>query len=196
MSAHTVACFRQDHLPCLLLLLTVCLQPMDNFFRTAGFPESVIESCVVAYEKRFASECAVKPFAGIESMLRSVADQVPCVIVSSNTAANVRAGLGPEMSACFKFIDGIDNAPADKARAIAAALARLGVAPGAACYVGDTRKDAAKAKEAGVRFIGVDYGFEALAKDRSAVYGAPVAEHVDELKALLVGMVGAGPGPG
>ena len=105
--------------------------------------------------------CAVRPFAGVDSMLRSLTDLVPCAIVSSNTAANVRSGLGPELCACFAFIDGIDNASADKAEAIAAALRRLDLAPGAACYVGDTRKDCVKAREAGVRFVGVDYGTDA-----------------------------------
>ena len=173
--------------------VTACRQiasaPMDNFFRSAGFPEATIACCVEAYETRFAAECPVVPFAGIDDLIALLAQSVPCAIVSSNTAANVRAGLGSELSARFAFIDGIDNAPADKQVAITAALGRLGFAPSAVAYVGDTRKDCVKATGAGVRFIGVDFGFEALARDRSAVRGAPVAESVSELEAILLGMV-------
>lgn len=157
--------------------------PMGNFFRAAGFPESTIERCVQAYETRFANECPVAPFAGVDSLLeRLAANNVPTAVVSSNTEANVRTGLGPELSSRFEFIDGIDNAPADKAEAIGAALRRLGVAQ--ATYVGDTRKDCIKATAAGCTFVGVDYGFEAL---REGVDGSfEVASSVAELEALLL----------
>ena len=52
-----------------------------------------------------------------------------------------------------------------------------------ATYVGDTRSDFEAATACGLRFVGVDYGFEAL---RGAV-DAPVAADVDELCALLCG---------
>lgn len=167
----------------------IAAAPMDNFFRAAGFPEKAIAGCVEAYSRRFAVENPVRPFEGVEQLLCAISEHnVPCAIVSSNTAVNVRAGL-MDLSSRFSFIDGIDNAPLDKAEAIAAALEKLGVQPSAAAYVGDTRKDSEKAKAAGVRFVGVDYGFEALARDRSAVRGAPVAETVAELESLLVAMV-------
>ena len=165
----------------------IAAAPMANFFRAAGFPEDVIDGCVEAYEARFATECKVAPFAGVQSLLSRLASaDVQCAVVSSNTAANVRAGLGPELAAYLSFIDGIDNAPADKAEAIASALVRLNVDPASAVYVGDTRKDCVKATAVGVPFVGVDYGFEALANDRdAALEGASVAQSVGELEELL-----------
>lgn len=159
--------------------------PMDNFFRAAGFPESVITRCVEAYEARFAEECPVLPFPGVDSLLKRLSAMgVRTAVVSSNTAVNVQKGLGEDIAAQLEFIYGIDNAPADKVDAIVAALTRLGVEPAAAAYVGDTEKDCIKATAAGVRFIGSDYGFEALALS-GAIGGAMVAHSVGELEDLI-----------
>lgn len=171
----------------------IAAAPMDNFFRQAGFPEAVIKECVEAYEKRFASECPVLPYEGINSMLRTLATwpEVSCGIVSSNTAANVRHALGAELCECFDFIDGIDNAPSDKSDAIAAALKRLADLNGPleAVYIGDTEKDWLKSSAVGLPFIGVDYGFEPLGDmvkmDENALGGAPVAGTVADLQELL-----------
>lgn len=167
---------------------SVAAAPMANFFRSAGFPESSIAQCVAAYEARFSSECPVLPFAGIDHLLHRLTEEdsgpIPCGIVSSNTAANVLAGLGEGLASRFAFVDGIDNAPADKAEALSLALSRLGIEPAAAVYVGDTRKDWIKARAAGLQFVGVSYGFEDLAPE--ALDGAPVAHTVEELSELLL----------
>ena len=171
----------------------IAAAPMDNFFRKAGFPEATIEDCVEAYEKRFASECPVLPYEGINSMLQTISSwpEVSCGIVSSNTAANVRHALGAELCEYFAFIDGIDNAPSDKSDAIVAALERLADPNGPleAVYVGDTEKDWLKSSAVGVPFIGVDYGFEPLGDtvqiDENALGGAPVAGTVADLQELL-----------
>ena len=165
----------------------IAAAPMEAFFRAAGFPEAVIAESVAAYEQRFAVECPVAPFVGVDALLsRLIASGARCAIISSNTAFNVRKGLGSELSARFEFVDGIDNAPDDKADAIRDALAKLGVEADTAVYVGDTRKDCVKATEAGVPFVGVDYGFEALLSDRAALGGALVAVSVVELEQLLL----------
>ena len=59
--------------------------------------------------------------------------------------------------------------------------------------MGDTKKDCDRAMAAGVRFVGVDYGFEALAKDRAALRGAPVAASVEDLGVILTALLGQGP---
>ena len=124
------------------------------------------------------------PYYGVDTLLRRVRDEIgAAAIVTSNTAVNVRRGLGPNLGADLEIF-GIDNGPTTKREAIALALDRLGVAaPDDATYVGDTRSDFAAATACGLRFVGVDYGFEAL---RGAV-DAPVAADVDELCALLCG---------
>ena len=164
----------------------IAAAPMDNFFREAGFPESVVPECVALYEGRFATECPVRPYAGVGGLLSRLSTTgVRCGVVSSNTEKNVRTGLGRELASHLEFVDGIDNAPSDKADAIDAALARMGVPAADAIYVGDTRKDAAKAAAAGVAFVGVDYGFEPLATS-DEIGGAPVVSTVSELEALLM----------
>ena len=72
---------------------------------------------------------------------------------------------------------------AGKEKSKARAWDRAVAAPDDATYVGDTRSDFEAATACGLRFVGVDYGFEAL---RGAV-DAPVAADVDELCALLCG---------
>ena len=158
--------------------------PMAQFFLNAGFPDDVVPACVAEYEARFAAECPVVPYDGVDTLLRRVRDEIgAAAIVTSNTAVNVRRGLGPNLGADLEIF-GIDNGPTTKREAIALALDRLGVAaPDDATYVGDTRSDFAAATACGLRFVGVDYGFEAL---RGAV-DAPVAADVDELCALLCG---------
>ena len=99
----------------------------------------------------------------------------------SNTRENVCRGLG-DLAELLADIQGIDTGPPRKAEAIALAIDRLGVAPDAATYVGDTRSDFEAATSCGLRFVGVDYGFEAL---RGAI-DAPVAASVDELGELLL----------
>ena len=158
--------------------------PMAQFFLNAGFPDDVVPACVAEYEARFAAECPVLPYDGVDTLLRRVRDEIgAAAIVTSNTAVNVRRGLGPNLGADLEIF-GIDNGPTTKREAIALALDRLGVAaPDDATYVGDTRSDFEAATACGLRFVGVDYGFEAL---RGAV-DAPVAADVDELCALLCG---------
>lgn len=171
----------------------IAAAPMANFYRESGFPEGVIDQCVEAYEARFATECKVMPFAGVDGLLARLSSRpdLCCGVVSSNTAVNVRAGLGPELASCLSFIDGIDNAPADKAEAITNALARLDVDPTSVIYVGDTRKDWVKASSVGVPFVGVDYGFEALSDaGEDALAGALVARSVLELEELLLEQLG------
>lgn len=178
---------------------TVTAAPMDNFFRRAGFPENLVPCLVEAYEARFAAECPVGPFEGIGDMLRRLTEEygLKVAVVSSNTSANVRHALGPLLSQRMTFILGIDNGPKDKAEAIREALCRLRLTsggPGRACecaalYVGDTEKDSQKAAAAGMRFVGVDYGFEGLAalqrSDPEAFPDSPVATTVAELASLL-----------
>jgi len=148
---------------------------------------------VSRYEARFASECRVAPFGGVREMvdeLRGGVGSVRLAIVSSNTARNVLDGLdggggggGGSLADAFEFVLGIDNGPADKAEAMRLALRRMDVQPAEAVYVGDTASDASRAAAAGVRFVGVGYGFEALAA--GSVGGRPVAATVEELRALL-----------
>lgn len=165
--------------------------PMAAFFARAGFPTGRIEECTRMYNRRFGRECPVAPFGGVRELLLALrARDVRCAVVSSNVVGNVRSGLG----ALAELVDpviGVDNGPADKADAIPLALRALGLSAAECVYVGDTAKDAAKAESANLRFVGVGYGFEALADALTAP--APVARSVAELTEML--LEAAGPGP-
>lgn len=142
--------------------------PMEAFFRRAGFQEDAIGGLVAAYDARFGAEHPVRPFPLVRAMLMALrARGVRCAVVSSNTAANVRCGLGPDLVALLDCVLGVDDY-ADKAEAIPAALRQLGLAADEAVYVGDTAKDGGKAMTAAMRFAGVGYGFEDLAETAGA----------------------------
>ena len=171
--------------------------PMDNFLRRAGFADPLILELVAEYESSFAARFPVVPFAGVAELLAALrdgdgaggGDGLRLAVVTSNTAANVRCGLGEVLSARFEVISGIDNGPLSKQDAIGACLRKMGLGePGseavrrAALYVGDTEKDCASARANGLDFVGVDFGFEQLS---TAGLGCPVAHDVGELTTML-----------
>lgn len=159
--------------------------PMDAFLRKAGFAERNVAAAVAEYEASFASEFPVGPFDGVHELLAELrARDVRLAVVSSNTSANVAAGLGA-LAESLEFTLGIDNGPRDKRDAVAEALERLGVDDLArAVYVGDTSKDETSASANGIRFFGAGYGFEDLAP--LAARGVPVAPTVGALRELLL----------
>ncbi len=173
----------------------VASAPMIAFFQKAGFPDEALDRLVEEYRMTFATRFPVKPFAGVEDLLRWLGTfpDVNLCIVSSNTVANVEDGLGEKLCKAFDFIIGVDTEGArDKAAGIAIAVERLGLPPASVIYVGDTMKDCLCAGELspfsplfskransptplyslhstiernGVEFRGVSYGFEPLGNE-------------------------------
>jgi phosphoglycolate phosphatase len=85
------------------------------------------------------------------------------------------------VAAYFATVVGADAAPRPKPDPAPArvALARLGVAPGAATVVGDTELDVGVALAAGCRAVGAGWGYRPAAARRAAgaaaVAGSPAA---------------------
>ncbi|MBY0423655.1 MAG: HAD hydrolase-like protein, partial [Parvularculaceae bacterium] len=80
-------------------------------------------------------------------------------VVSSNAETTIRATLGPT-AALFDFILG--GAPLfGKASLLRRALRRAGVAASDAVYIGDETRDAEAAREAGLAFGAVSWGYAA-----------------------------------
>ncbi|KAB1075075.1 HAD hydrolase-like protein [Methylobacterium planeticum] len=98
-------------------------------------------------------------FPGIDAMLDGLeAGGVRLAVVSSNTEANIRQGLGArnagriEDYACGAALFG-------KARRLRAVIRRSGVAPGAVLSIGDEIRDAEAAAEVGCGFGAVAWGY-------------------------------------
>jgi phosphoglycolate phosphatase len=123
---------------------------------------------------------SIKLFDGIAQALRSLSAQgVVLTIVSSNSLANVRAVLGPELAALFSHLE-CGASLFGKLAKIRKVLAATGVAPQEAILIGDEIRDARAAADAGVDFGAVAWGFnhvEALA----AQHPQRIFRHVDEL---------------
>jgi phosphoglycolate phosphatase len=85
---------------------------------------------------------------------------VSLAIVSSNTRANVRAGLG-ELMAMFgqHVLTRDDDRASDKTGGLLYLLRELQLESTGVCYVGDQLSDYEAASATGLSFLGVSYGW-------------------------------------
>jgi phosphoglycolate phosphatase len=101
-------------------------------------------------------------FDGIDGALRHLHERgVMLSIVSSNSEHNVRAVLGPELTALVRRFD-CGMSVFGKASRIRAVLDACKVAPADALYIGDQATDAEAARKAGVAFGAVHWGYAAI----------------------------------
>lgn len=139
------------------------VSPMLYFFLALGFPRPMAERGVVDYEHDFVLRCPPMLFPGIDAMLSRLlaADQL-LGLVTSNTRANVAPTLGPLMMKFDRrllFFHDYGGDGRDKRECLLEGARRLGL-PSASCvYVGDQPADRAAAAAAGVRFLGVRFGW-------------------------------------
>lgn len=97
-------------------------------------------------------------FPGIADALATLAaDGWRIGIVSSNSETNIRRVLGASAAhvALYECGASLFGKPAKLGKA----LARLDATPAVACYVGDEIRDAEAAAAAGMRFLGVAWGY-------------------------------------
>ena len=118
-------------------------------------------------------------FPGAADMLRAIAAQGTLIaVVSSDTEANVRAALAPEMTALVAhFACGVSLF--GKSQLFRAVLRQAGVAAAEAIAVGDELRDLEAARKAGIPFAGVSWGYtrrEALAAGAPDVLFDSIAE--------------------
>jgi phosphoglycolate phosphatase len=101
-------------------------------------------------------------FDGIADALRHLHGRgVQLAVVSSNSEHNVRAVLGPELTALVARFD-CGMSVFGKASRIRAVLKACGAAPADALYVGDQATDAEAARKAGVAFGAVHWGYATI----------------------------------
>ena len=101
-------------------------------------------------------------FDGIADALRHLHGRgVRLAVVSSNAEHNVRAVLGPELTALVARFD-CGMSVFGKASRIRAVLKACGAAPAEALYIGDQATDAEAARKAGVAFGAVHWGYATI----------------------------------
>jgi len=101
-------------------------------------------------------------FDGIADALRHLHGRgVQLAVVSSNSEHNVRAVLGPELTALVARFD-CGMSVFGKASRIRAVLKACGAAPAEALYIGDQATDAEAARKAGVAFGAVHWGYATI----------------------------------
>jgi phosphoglycolate phosphatase-like HAD superfamily hydrolase len=160
------------------------ISPMEQFFRTVGFPPAQAREADDFYRREFANRYPVHPFPGIRQMVKSLADLgLKLGIVTSNTRQNISGALKDSLT---YFDDNLIFADDDaqrmsKAQALTLCAKRRGVGPGSVLYVGDQPRDFMAAQEAHTKFIGVTYGWGIEANDsRFPTVNSPgeVADHI------------------
>ena len=161
------------------------VSPMRYFFLAVGFPEDLAARAVADYEREFIQRYRPKIFPGVGKMLNTLRTAgLRLGLVTSNTRANVVPALGNAMpyfeESCLFFFDRYPQ-PKTKSWCLAEGARLLGLEPQACVYVGDQHADAIAAREAGVRFLGVTYGWGISQDDKQYDTANSVAEISDKL---------------
>ena len=164
------------------------VSPMRYFFLAVGFPEDYAARAVADYQREFIQRYRPKAFPGVSEMLKTLqAAELKLGLVTSNTRANVVPALGDAMQyfeeSCLFFFDRYPE-PKTKSWCLAEGARLLGVEPQACVYVGDQHADATAAREAGVRFLGVTYGWGISDDDKQY----ETAKSIIEISEKLIGM--------
>jgi phosphoglycolate phosphatase-like HAD superfamily hydrolase len=162
----------------------VKVSPMRNFFLAVGFGD-LADRAVGIYETQFMKRYCPPLFEGVPAMIRTLHDAgLHLGIVTSNTRDNVLASMGDLIRyfdpACLFFFDTFP-ARLTKAQCLEKGIAALQIEGSECLYVGDQPADAAAAAEAGVRFLGVTYGWGI---SRSSPF--PVVNTVREIGAAVL----------
>jgi len=145
------------------------LNPMKAFFKTVGFAEQDAERATQYYRENFAGQYPPIIFPFVEDLLRSLRKSgLSLGIVTANVRVNVEPALGSLWSLFdTRLVYTYDHATEwTKAKALNAGVQQLAVTPNDVVFVGDQLADRDAAQQAGVRFVGVTYGWGISRDDR------------------------------
>lgn len=127
---------------------------------------------------------AIRLFPGVEEMLSSLENRgLRLGIVSSNAEPNIRRILGPENAARFQHF-ACGASLFGKAIKLRAVLRKSGCPPNEVIYIGDEIRDATAARELGIDFGAVAWGYttkEALRAEHPALEFSSLSDLVDRL---------------
>jgi phosphoglycolate phosphatase len=127
-------------------------------------------------------------FPGIETALHDLANSGAILaIVTTNSRENVIKVLGPENAKLFRYIE--CASVFGKRAKLRRILNKSQIAPKAAILIGDEIRDAQAAKEAGIFFGAVSWGYNHI--DSLVLHGAEkVFTHTEELSKKLMRRLG------
>jgi phosphoglycolate phosphatase len=135
------------------------LEPRE-LMRTHGVPMwkmPFIAKDFMALMSREGSQ--VRPFAGVVEELQSLsAKGVALAIVTSNSDENVRRVMGEELMRHFRFVE-CGASMFGKKRRLDRVLRAAGVDRGSCIYVGDQTNDGEAARDSGIAFGAVHWGY-------------------------------------
>ncbi len=140
----------------------VKISPMKYFFKAVGFPNKYADLAFEDYKAIFMRDYSPKPFSQVENMLFKLSQAgLKLGIVTSNVRANVDSALGDSMHFFYPgcIFTKEDMVNESKVSALFSVSKHSGVGVSSILYVGDQPADWAAAKEAGVKFLGVTYGW-------------------------------------
>lgn len=138
------------------------ISPMKHFLMAVGFQEQDANRADADYQREFTEKYHPLPFPHVFEMLSRLHDAgLTLGLVTSNVKANVERALGDawklfDPNLCFT-LDHQDRG--SKAQALEAGTKQLGLSPNQVLYVGDQISDLHSAREAGIPFLGVTFGW-------------------------------------
>ena len=144
------------------------ISPMKYFLMAVGFPERQAERADADYQREFMEKYHPAPFPSVQEMLFRLHEAGLILgLVTSNVRANIEKSMGEtwklfDPKLCFTF-DHPNHVT--KAAALGAGLRQLGLLPYQVLFVGDQISDIQAAREAGVPFLGVTFGWGISADD-------------------------------
>ena len=150
--------------------------------------KAVLASFVAHYREH--ERDTTRPYEGIEQMLKALCAQgVKCAVISNKIEPAVKAlckeYFGEAISAAAGDIPGRPVKP--DPQGVFAAMQQLGVSAAQCVYVGDSDVDIYTGHNAGLKSVGVTWGFrsETLLREAGADY---ICHTAQELLALLEGL--------
>lgn len=130
------------------------------------------------------------PFSGIDEVLRHLQQLAPLCVISSNFRHQVLSALSTyKIAGLISLFFGSDDV-GNKAVKLAAACAHFQVEPHHTVFIGDSRSDIRHGKQAGVRTVGVTWGYqseETLARENPDL----LVRRVSDLPEMVITLLSA-----
>jgi len=136
--------------------------PTREIVARSGLPLWKLPVVARAFTTAMRAAGDVPMFAGIADVLPALARGATLALVTSNTRANVRQVLGPTLLSLFAHVD-CGASMFGKATRLRRLLKATATPPANAIYLGDQVADGDAAREAGIDFGAVDWGYAAPA---------------------------------
>ena len=165
---------------------------IDKFIEVYGVTQEEAEQLVVDFRERYVPVGVYEsaPFPGIRELtekLHAAGKKVGIATSKPQSMAELlleRDGL----RGCFDEVAGSDPGLNNNAKweVVLRAMQACSAAPETTVLLGDTKYDAAGAKQAGIPCIGVRWGYAAEGELEKT--GIPIAETMDELYSMLAGV--------